>query len=133
MRPVFMVSVVSLVALVTSVVLDAGRFPNWLLRDPARLAFVIWVVVVAVVAKCSLAAYAWRGVSPRYLRTYLLIWLVGTASLVALGIVVWGIVRMYAPFDVDGLRSAVILVALLAVPLARVGLAPSSLARNRHR
>jgi len=133
MRPVFIASVVSLVALVTSIVLDAGRFPNSLLRDPARLAFVIWVVVVAVVAKCSLAAYAWRGVHPHYLRAYLLIWLAGTTSLVALSFVVWGIVRMYAPFDVDGLRIAVILVALLAVPLARVGLAPSSLARNRHR
>jgi hypothetical protein len=71
--------------------------------------------------------------SPRYQRMYLLVWFAGTASLVALGVVVWGMLRMYPPFDVDGLRSAVILLAVLAVPLARLGLAPSSLARNRHR
>jgi hypothetical protein len=133
MRPLFITSVVSLVALVTSAVLDAGRFPNWLLRDPARVASVIWIIVAAVIAKCVIAVYAWRGMSPRYQRMYLLVWFAGTASLVALGVVVWGMLRMYPPFDVDGLRSAVILLAVLAVPLARLGLAPSSLARNRHR
>lgn len=133
MRPLFITSVVSLVALVTGAVLDAGRFPNWLLRDPARVASVIWIIVAAVIAKCVIAVYAWRGMSQRYQRMYLLVWFAGTASLVALGVVVWGMLRMYPPFDVDGLRSAVILLAVLAVPLARVGLAPSSLARNRHR
>ena len=133
MRPLFLASVISLVALVTGAMLHGGRLPNWLLRDPVRIAAVLWLVAVAVIAKCSIAAYAWRGVSPRYVRGYLLVWLAGTASLVALGIVVWGIVRTYLPFDVDRLRSAIILLALLAVPLARVGLAQSSLARNRHR
>jgi hypothetical protein len=133
MRPLFIVSVVSVVALVTAVPLHAGRLLFWLLRDPARFAPVIWIIVIAVITKCAIAAYVWRGVSPHYLRAYLLIWLVGTASLVTLANVVWGIVRMYPLFDVDGLRSAVILLAVLAVPLARVGLAPSSLTRNRHR
>jgi hypothetical protein len=41
--------------------------------------------------------------------------------------------RTYVPIDVDRLRSVVILLALMVVPLARVGLAPSWLARNRHR
>jgi hypothetical protein len=114
-------------------VLDAGRFPNWLLRDPARVASVIWIIVAAVIVKWVIAAYAWRGVDPRYLRVYLLIWFAGTASLVALGMMGWGMLRMYPPFDVGGLRTVFILVALLAVPLARVGLAPLSLTRNRHR
>jgi hypothetical protein len=134
MRPMFVGSVVAIVALVIAgLVFDADRLPGWLLGDPARLAPVVWIAAVAVIAKYWLAAYSWRGVAPRYLRIYLLIWLVGTASFLALGIALWGIVRIYLPLDVDRLRSIVILFALLTVPLARVGLAPSSLTRNRHR
>jgi hypothetical protein len=133
-RPMLVCSVVSIVILViASLVFDAGRLPGWLLADPARLAPLVWIAAVAVIAKYWIAAYAWRGVPPRYLRVYLLIWLAGTASFLTLGTVLWGIVRIYLPLDVDRLRSAVILLALLAVPLARVGLAPSSLTRNRHR
>jgi hypothetical protein len=132
-RTLFFASVMSLaVVVIAGLVFDAGRLPGWLLNDPARLTPIVWIAAVAVIAKYWLAAYAWRGVAPRYLRVYLLIWLAGTASFLALGIVVWGIVRIYLPLDVDRLRSVVILLALLAVPLARVGLAPSSLTRNRH-
>ena len=127
-------AVVSIVVLViASLVTDALRLPGWLLADPARFAPLVWIAAVAVVAKYWIAAYTWRGLPPRYLGAYLLIWLAGTASFLVLGLVVWGIVRIYLPLDVDRLRSLVILLALLAVPLARVGLAPSSLARNRHR
>lgn len=134
MRPMFVGSVVSMVVLVfASLVFDAGRLPGWLLGDPARLAPIAWIAAAAVVAKYWIAAYAWSGVSPRYLRAYLLIWLAGTASFLGLGIVVWGIVRIYLPLDVDRARSVVILLALIVMPLARVGLAPSWLARNRHR
>jgi hypothetical protein len=134
MRPMLVSSVVSVVVLViASLAYDAGRLPGWLFDDPARLEPLAWIAAVAVIAKYWMAAYSWRGVSPRYLRVYLLIWLAGTASILALGIVVWGIARTYLPVDVDRLRSVVILLGLLAVPLARVGLAPSSLTRNRHR
>jgi hypothetical protein len=134
LRPMLVGAVVSMIVLViASLAFDASRLPAWLLEDPARLAPVAWVTAVAVIAKYWIAAYAWRGVTPRYLRVYLLIWLTGTAAFLALGIVVWGIVRIYLPVDVDRLRSLVILLAFLAVPLARVGLAPSWLARNRHR
>jgi hypothetical protein len=133
-RPMIVGAVVSIVVLViASLVFDAGRLPGWLLADPARRAPVAWIAAVAVVAKYWMAAYAWRGVAPRYRRVYLLIWLAGTASFLALGIAVWGIARIYLPLDVERLRSVVILLALLAVPLARMGLAPSSLSRNRHR
>jgi hypothetical protein len=93
----------------------------------------VWIIVIALCVKGSLAVYIWRRVSRRYGHAYLLIWLVGTASFLALGMVVWGIVRTGLWFDADRLRTAVILLAMLGVPLARVGLAPSSLARNRHR
>ena len=127
-------AVVSIVILViASLVFGASRLPGWLLDDPARLAPGAWIAAVAVVAKYWIAAYAWRGVPPRHLRVYLLIGLAGTASFLALGIVVWGIVRIYLPIDVDRARSVVVLLALIAAPLARVGLAPFWLARNRHR
>jgi hypothetical protein len=132
MRPLFLASAFSLIALVASVMLDVGP-PSWLFRDPSRLGLFVWIGVVAVIAKCSLAAYAWRGASARHALRYFLIWLAGTASLLAVGLAIWGPVRMYLPFDDDLLRSALILLALLAVPLARVGLSPSALARNRHR
>ena len=133
-RPLFVASVVAIVVLVIAgLVFDADRLPGWLLDDPARLAPVVWIAAIAVIAKYWIAAYAWRIVTPRYLRVYLLFWLAGTASCLAFGIVVWGVVRIYLPVDVDRLRSLVILVALLAVPLARVGLAPASLTHNRHR
>jgi cytochrome bd-type quinol oxidase subunit 2 len=119
------------VAIAGLVFINAGR-PGWLLDDPARLAPIVWIAAVAVIAKCWLAVYAWRGVAARYRRMYLLIWLAGTASFVTLGSVVWGMVRIYLRLDVDRVHSVVILLALLAVPLARVGLAPSSLTRNRH-
>lgn len=134
MRPMFVGSVVAIVVLITAgLAYDARRLPGWLLGDPARLAPVVWIAAVSVIAKYWLAAYAWRGVASHYLRVYLLLWLAATASFLTLAIVVWGIVRIYLPVDVDRLRSVVVLLALLAVPLARLGLAPSWLARNRHR
>jgi hypothetical protein len=132
MRPLFLASVFSLVALVAGVPLDAGRLMVWLLRDPSRFGMFVWVAIVAVIAKCALAAYVWRGGSLRYVRAYVPIWLAGTASVLTLGMVVWGLVRVYLPFA-DRLRVAIILLALLTVPIARVGLTPSLLARNRHR
>lgn len=133
-RTMFVASVFAILVLVLAgIAFEADRLPGWLLRDPARLAPVAWIAAVAVIAKYWIAAYAWRGVAPRYLRVYLIVWLAGTASFLALGIVLWGMVRIYLPLDVDRLRSVVILLALLAVPLARVGLAPAQLARNRHR
>jgi hypothetical protein len=133
-RSMLIGSVAALVALVIAgLVTDAGRLPGWLLADPARFEPLAWTAAAAVIAKYWAAAYAWRDVPRRYLRLYALVWLAGTASFLMLGLVVWGIVRIYLPVDADRLRSVVILLALLAVPLARVGYAPSSLTRNRHR
>lgn len=133
-RPLFVTSFMfPAVVTIAGLVFDAGRLPGWLLGEPARLAPIAWIAAAALVAKYWIAAYAWRGVAPRYLRAYLLIWLAGTTAFLTLGVVLWGVVRIYTPLDVDRFRSVVILLALLAVPLARVGLAPLTLARNRHR
>jgi hypothetical protein len=134
MRPMFVGSVVALVVLVVAgLAFDATRLPGWLLAEPARLTPVVWIASIAVIAKYGLAAFTWRRVSPSYARLYLLIWLAGTASFLALGVVVWRLVRVYPPLDIDRPLGVIVLAALLAVPLARVGLAPSMLGRNRHR
>jgi hypothetical protein len=127
-------SILSLgVAVIAYPVLDVGRFPGWLLDDPARLTPVVWIGASLVIAKYWLAAYAWRGVSRRHIRAYLVLWLGATTALLTLGLLLWGMLRIYLPVDVDRLLSIIILMALLAVPLARIGLAPAALARNRHR
>jgi hypothetical protein len=133
-RTPFVVSVVAFVVVaIATLVFDASKLPGWLLADPARLTPVVWIAGAAVIAKYGAAAYAWRHITPRYVRAYLPIWLVATTSFVALALVVCGIVRIYVPTDIEGLRSVMILVALTAVPLARLGLSPSRLERNRHR
>lgn len=109
------------VAWIAAMVFEAQRLPAWAFQDPARLDMVIMVGAAAVIAKYALAAFTWRDVEAGYRRQYFLAWLAGTATVGALGIVVWGT------------EALVILVALLTIPLARVGLAASSLARNRHR
>jgi hypothetical protein len=133
-RPLFMTSVMSVVLVVIAgLVLTVDRLPGWVLGDPARMAGVVWLMSVAVVAKCLLAAYAWRRLSARYLRQYLVVWSAGTACLLALAMLLWGVVRIYVALDIYRFQGLMILGALLAVPLGRVGLAPSRLARNRHR
>ena len=134
MRPLLVGSVASIVTLIVAgVAFDGHRLPGWLLADPARVAPLAWIAAVAVVAKYWMAVYTWRRLAPHYLRTYLPIWFAGTASCLGLGLVVWDLVRLYVPIDVDRVRSIVILMALLAMPLARVALAPAMLTRNRHR
>jgi hypothetical protein len=133
-RPLFMASVMSAVLVVIAgMVFPADRLPGWMLADPARMARVVWLLSIAVVAKCWLAAYSWRRVSARHLRQYSLLWGVATTCLLTLTMVLWGVVRIYVALDMHRFQALMILVAVLAVPLARVGLAPSRLARNRHR
>jgi hypothetical protein len=133
-RPLFVGSVVAMFALViASIVTDAYRLPGWVLADPARLEPIAWIGALLVIAKYWVAAYAWRSVERRYLRAYLPLWLGATASFLAVGLVLWGMVRIYMPLDADRSRSLVIILALLATPLTRVALARSALARNRHR
>lgn len=133
-RPLFMTSVMSVVLVVIAgLVFAVDRLPGWVLDDPARMAGVVWLMSVAVVAKCWLAAYSWRRLSARHLRQYLLVWSAGTACLLTLTMLLWGVVRIYVALDIYRFQGFMILVALLAVPLGRVGLAPSCLARNRHR
>ena len=133
-RPLFMASVMSaVVAVIAGMVFAADRLPGWMLDDPARMAGVVWILSVAVVAKCWLAAYSWRRLPGRHVRLYLLLWGAATGCLLTLTMLLWGVVRIYVALDIYRFQGLMFLVALLAVPLGRVGLAPSCLARNRHR
>ena len=72
-------------------------------------------------------------ITPRYVRGYIVIWAGATASFIGLALIVLGVARVYAPAVAERLWSLAILTALMAVPLARIGLSPSQLKRNRHR
>jgi hypothetical protein len=84
-----------------------------------------WALAVAVTAKLWLAVFSWRRISPERTGKYALIWASGTGGIVVLA---W----LVCP-NVFWLKPLVIIAALLAVPLARLGLAPGALERNRHR
>jgi hypothetical protein len=133
-RALLIASAMSVVIVVIAgLAFDADRLPGWLLEDPARMAAVVWIASIAVTVKYWLAAYSWRRVSARYARQYLLLWGAGTMCLLILAVLLWRVVRIYVALDSFRFQSLMILISLLAVPLARVGLAPSSLGRNRHR
>jgi len=106
----------------------------WIHDDPDRLLSLLeWIAIVALIAKCSLAALSWGRISPQRVRQYWLIWLGSTICLIALAMLVWSGVRNVLPLDVYRLRNVLILGALFVMPFARLGLAPSFLAKNRHR
>ncbi len=121
-RVFFTMSVMSVViAVIAGMAVDITRLPAWILESPTHVAAVTAILAIAAIAKYMLAAIAWRAVPRRYVRQGLLVW--GAAT----GCLVWLIVLLPLP------RAVMTLVALLTVPLARVGFAPASLARNRHR
>ena len=100
---------------------------DWLL--PALLG----IVAFAAITKFGMAAFFWRGIAPQRLRQYFMVWCGGTLCLITLAVLLWAGLRYVLPSDIYRLRSLLILIALLVIPFARIGLAPSSLAKNRHR
>jgi hypothetical protein len=94
---------------------------------------IVRIAAVAVAAKFWFAAWTWREAHRTHVQQYLVLWLCGTAAWAAFGLLLWDGVLQVVPSDSHQFRSLVILCSLLAVPFARIGLAPGSLARNRHR
>jgi len=86
-----------------------------------------WALALAIIARFWLAVFSWKSITPRRTRRYLLIWSGATLCFVALGI----LSRPWADFY--RLEHLYILAALLLFPFARLGLAPLSLEKNRHR
>ena len=133
-RPLFMVSAMNLAFVgIAALVFDATRLPGWVLAEPARMTAAVWIAAIVVAAKYALTAYSWRRVATPYVRQYAVVWVVGTACFLTLGFLIWRVARMLAPVDISPLQNLVFWLALLAVPIGRLGLARSSLARNRHK
>jgi hypothetical protein len=86
-----------------------------------------WTLAVLVILKLWFAVFSWSKITTRRSRQYLLIWSSVTLCFVALGI-------LSTPWaDTYRFEHLFVLAALLLMPFARLGLAPLSLARNRHR
>jgi len=133
-RALFVSSVTSaVIAVIAWLVFDGMRLPVWILAEPARMSAVVWILSAATIAKFWLAAWFWRRAAPQHVWRTLLVWGAGTTSLLAVALVFWGAARIYVALDVLRFKALMILVALLALPLARVGLAARCLSRNRHR
>jgi hypothetical protein len=97
------------------------------------LPILVRIAAAAVVAKFWIGAWSWRDAHRRHVQRYLALWLCGTAAWIGFGLLLWNGVLQIVPSDSHQVRSLLILFALLAVPFARLGLAPGALARNRHR
>ncbi len=120
---------------------DRG-FLAWLRKDPNQLLSIISTfVAVAVVGKFWLAARSWRFVQAQRTRRFLVAWLAVAFSMIILVHLLWadGILTLalmalfdFHPLDPIRLRNFLILAVLLLIPLARLGLARSSLTSNRH-
>ena len=120
-----------------------SEFRDWVRRDPNYLLSILeWIVALAVVGKFFVTARTWRNVSSRRTRVFLMAWVCGTLCLAALAMLLWshGLLSLALmeladtlPLDVIRLRCLLILVALWIIPFARFGLAPTMLAKNRHR
>jgi hypothetical protein len=93
----------------------------------ALIRTISWSLAVLVIAKFWFAAFAWNKITPRRTRQYLLIWFGATICFIALAIL------ERPPLDVYRQEYIYLLGALWIFPLARLGIAPSSLAKNRHR
>ena len=107
---------------------------GWIQDNTGRwLPIVVWIAAAAVVIKFWLAAFTWRKINAKYLRQYLPVWLGGSACLAALSFLLGDLLGDFVPADTFRLRSLLILIALQIIPLARIGLAPSFLDKNRHR
>jgi hypothetical protein len=83
-----------------------------------------WTLTALVFVKLWGAVFSWRRNHPRRTVTYVAAWVGATAASV-------GFALLACP-AIPWLRHLVLLAALLLVPLARLGLAPMMLARNRH-
>jgi len=101
----------------------------WSVHWQAMLKGIAWALGAAVIVKLWLAVVFWdktrrQHLSSRLVAQCLLAWVGGTACLVTLA---W-LMSSYVLW----LKYLFVLGALLGVPLARLGLAPLALARNRH-
>jgi len=107
----------------------------WIYRHPqlhdALLAAVPWLVAMLAGVKCLCAGWTLHAVrrrkllAPKAVRRLAGVWLAGVVALFA--VLCWVVPSEVAP------RYLLASCAVLALPLARIGLAPMAVAWNRHR
>lgn len=85
-----------------------------------------WLLAFLVIIKIWFAVFSWSDITPRRTRQYLLLWSGATLTFVALALLI------DPPLDIYRQEHLYVLAALLFFPMARLGLAPRSLAKNRH-
>jgi hypothetical protein len=104
----------------------ASRFPFTVVNQTIHnLRWIGWALVAVAVLKLALSFWSWRRITPTRTRTYMVLWWAGTICLV-------GFVLAINP-RFGAIKHVCILVAFLPLPLARLGMAPTLLANNRHR
>jgi hypothetical protein len=126
----FSYAVITLIMAAGVLVMLLERSPlvGWILE---HVRAVVWLVALAAVGKYGFAVCAARRVAPHLIRQYWSVWLAGTACFVALALTLWSLLP--GSERSDGQLLVLLLLALLVMPLGRLGLATSSLGRNRHR
>jgi hypothetical protein len=122
------------IAVVVSAIFDVRQIPGWITEDLRRLVPFLWAGTVAVAIKFWMTARELRRTSSSWARPYVGGSLIGAASLVGLGAVVLSKVGQNVP-DGDARRiwAALILFAVLLMPMARLVWAPRFVGLNRHR
>jgi len=106
---------------------------QWLQVNLVTYSIFVWIATIALVAKVWIAAFSWRKVRAQCVRAYLLVWAGGTVVVIALAILLRDMFLVLLPSDTYRLRNLLVLIAVQVIPLARICLAPTFLARNRHR
>ena len=104
---------------------QARAHPDILKFEAATL--IGWLLALIIVFKFWFAVFSWSKISSRRTAQYLRLWAGATLVFVLFAIIArpWG--------DMFRVERLCVLGALLLFPFARIGLAPASLARNRHR
>jgi hypothetical protein len=113
---------------------DETSWFGWLQQNLNRLLpDLVWITAIGFFLKLALSFVSWRRVRHGSAFQYLCFWVGSTALMVILAVLLSGAVQPFLNADSSRLQTALVLAALLVVPLGRLALAPIFLARNRHR
>jgi hypothetical protein len=123
-----------IIAVVASAIFDVREIPGWIAEDLRRLVPFLWAGAVAVVIKLWLVVRELRRTSSSWAHPYVAGSLIGAATLVGLAAVAMNnIGRNVSESDARRIWAALILFAVLLMPMARLVWAPRFVGLNRHR
>lgn len=120
-------TLVLLAGAIGSDAIDAAMDKNPVRFNSIVLSLIGWFLAIGIIAKVWVAVFSWDKLTSRRTLQYQLIWLGITLAFVSFAILA------SPPLDVYRIAHLLVLGALFIFPLARIGFAPLSLAKNRHR